>query len=56
VSPLHTAVARHVGVIPRVAPSDEESRTAFVEIKEYTEKLTQNTMAVFNDMRVVGIA
>ncbi|MEO6078207.1 MAG: hypothetical protein ABIQ86_00280 [Steroidobacteraceae bacterium] len=35
---------------------EEESGTAFVEIQEYTEKLTQNTMAVFNDMRVAGIA
>jgi hypothetical protein len=35
---------------------DEESKRAFVDIREYTAKLTQNTMAVFNDMRVAGIA
>jgi hypothetical protein len=35
---------------------DEESKRAFDEIFEYTKKLTQNTMAVFNDMRVAGVA
>jgi hypothetical protein len=35
---------------------DAESKRAFAEILEYTHKLTQNTMAVFNDMRVAGIA
>jgi hypothetical protein len=35
---------------------DAEAKRAFDEILEYTKKLTQNTMAVANDMRVAGVA